>query len=95
MNTDQLDREQNAINRMTDAKSLANSPLLNEIFVALEAGYVDKLSKVKKGRGYLDELAEIHDSLQNLKRMQGYIQDCINKGKVVEEKQRKRLFSKQ
>lgn len=95
MNTDQLDREQEATNNAVHAKALRDNPLLNQVFVALKAGYVEKLTKIKKGKHYEAQLKDVHDSLQNLMRIEGYIQKCIDDGKVVEERQRKRLFSKQ
>jgi hypothetical protein len=94
MNQDQADREQQQINDAVYAKQLRDNPLMQSMFVYLKAGYVDKLTKIKKGRHYEAQLKDIHDSLQNLARIEGYFQKCIDDGKVVQDKQKKRLFSK-
>lgn len=54
----------------------------------LKALYFDKLTKVKKSsqNDYLGELADIHDSMQNLIRIEAYIEKCIAAGKVVRNK---------
>lgn len=57
----------------------------------LKALYFDKLTKVKKSSqdNYLGELADIHDSMQNLIRIEAYIDKCISAGKVVRNKEQR------
>tara|TARA_R110002074_G_scaffold121968_1_gene256512 strand:- start:29160 stop:29378 length:219 start_codon:yes stop_codon:yes gene_type:complete len=62
---------------------LRSNPLLAEVFTALKAGYFDKLTKIKKGDGYQAELVEIHESMQNLTRIEAYIDRCIGDAKVI------------
>lgn len=85
--------DQEKKNKAIQANQLKENPLLNEIFVSLKASYLEKLTKVKKGRHYEDELKDIHDSLQNLIRIEAYIDRCITSGRVVDiEQKRKGLF---
>ena len=88
------DREQQDINNALYAKQLRDNPLMQSMFTYLKASYVDKLTKIRKGKHYEAQLADVHDSLQNLARIEGYIQRCIDAGSIVEDKQKKRLFSK-
>lgn len=59
------------------------NPLLAEVFTALKAGYFDQLTQVKKGDGYQEKLANIHESMQNLIRIEAYIDRCIGAAKVI------------
>lgn len=89
------DREQQDLNNAKYAKDLRDNPLMQSMFTYLKASYIEKLTKVKKGKHYEAQLKDIHDSLQNLARIEGYIAKCINDGKIVEDKQSKRGFNKQ
>lgn len=71
------------MNKAKWAEDLKANPLLNEVFTALKAGYFEKLIKVSKGDGYEDQLKDIHESMQNLTRIENYITRCINNSKVV------------
>lgn len=62
---------------------MRSNPLLAEVFTALKAGYFDKLTKVKKGSEYQAELIDIHESMQNLMRIEAYIDRCIGDAKVI------------
>ena len=81
--TDRAAKNQNKITKGQQAEALRSNPLLAEVFTALKAGYFDKLTKVNKGDGYLEELANIHESMQNLTRIEAYIDRCIGEAKVV------------
>lgn len=81
--TSRADKNQAKIAKGKHAEALRSNPLLNEIFTALKAGYFEKLTKVSKGEGYLEELASIHESMQNLTRIEAYIDRCIGDAKVV------------
>lgn len=89
-----LDREQEQMNDAADAKRIAENPFFNKMIVSLKAGYVEKLTKIKKGRHYEAELKDVHDSLQNLMRIEGVLARSIADGKIVEDKRNKRGFSK-
>lgn len=89
-----LDKEQEQINDAADAKRLRENPFLNKMFVTLKAGYLEKLTKIKKGKHYEEQLKDVHDSLQNLMRIEGLLEKAITDGKIVEDKRNKRLFSK-
>lgn len=80
------DREQEIRNAAEYARQLKENPLLASMFTYLKASYVEKLTKIKKGKHYEAQLTDVHDSLQNLMRIEGYIQKCINDGKVLEAK---------
>lgn len=82
--------DQDKINRAIQAKELKNNPLLNEAFTALKAGYFEKLTKVKKRFRYERELKQIHESMQNLIRLEAYIDRCIAEARVVEEKEKRK-----
>ena len=71
------------INKGQQAQALRDNQLLVEVFTALKAGYFDKLTKVKKGERYEEELKDIHESMQNLIRIEAYIDRCIDGAKVV------------
>lgn len=88
------DREQHDINRAADAKAIRGNQFFNEIMVALKAGYVEKLTSIKKGRHYEAELKDVHDSLQNLMRIEGYISKCISDGNIAQDKKSKRELLK-
>lgn len=77
------DKNQQKINKAKFAEELKANPLLNEVFTALKAGYVDKLVKVKKGEGYQEQLVSVHESMQNLLLIEAYIDRCIGEAKVV------------
>jgi hypothetical protein len=81
--TDRASSNQRKINKGQQAQALRDNPLLTEVFTALKAGYFDKLTKVKKGERYEEELKDIHESMQNLIRMEAYIDRCIGDAKVV------------
>lgn len=81
--TDRATSNQIKINKGQQAEALRSNPLLAEVFTALKAGYFDKLSKVKKGDGYQSELVDIHESMQNLMRIEAYIDRCIGEAKVI------------
>ena len=76
-------KNQQKINKGQQAQALKENPLLAEVFTALKAGYFDKLTKVKKGDRYEAELTDIHESMQNLIRIEAYIDRCIGDAKVV------------
>ena len=86
--------DQDKRNKAVYAKELQANPLMNEIFLALKYKYLSKLTKITKGKHYEKRLADVHDSLQNLQRLEAYIERCVADGKVVEEKERRKLFSK-
>lgn len=71
---------------MTWANELKRNPLLNEVFTALKAGYFDKMTKVKKSEGYESQLKDIHESMQNLIRLEAYIDKCIAQGRVLQKR---------
>ena len=81
-----LDKEQSELNNAKHAKDLRDNPLMQSMFSYLKASYIDKLTRVKKGRHYEAELKDIHDSLQNLARIEGYIEKCISSGRIIEER---------
>ena len=89
-----LEREQQDLNNAKYAKDLRDNPLMQAMFTYLKASYVDKLTKIKKGPHYEAQLTDVHDSLQNLARIEGYIQKCINDGRIVEEKQVRKQSNK-
>lgn len=70
------------------AQALKENLLFREIMTELKAMYFEKLTKVKKDSSdnYLLELSDIHDSMQNLTRIESYIDRCIVAGKVVRNK---------
>lgn len=71
------------MNRAAHAQALRDNPFFAEIFTALKAGYFDKLTKVKKGDGYEQELVSIHESMSNLTIIEAYIDRCIGEAKVI------------
>jgi hypothetical protein len=88
-----LDREQEQINDAEDAKRLKENPFFNKMLVTLKAGYVEKLTKIKKGKHYEAELKDVHDSLQNLMRIEGFIEKTISDGRIVMDKRTKRSLN--
>ena len=84
--------DQDKINRAKYAEELKNNPLLAEAFTALKAGYFEKLTKVKKRFRYERELKQIHESMQNLIRLENYIDRCIAEARVVEEKAKRKAL---
>lgn len=77
------DKNQEKITKGKQAQELRSNPLLIEVFTALKAGYFDKLIKIKKGDDYERELKDVHESMQNLLRIEAYIDRCISGSKVV------------
>ena len=90
----QADREQESINMAANAKALKDNPLMEAMFLHLRSGYVDKFTQIKKGEGYEQELKDVHDSMQNLIRIEGFMQKCISDGKIVQDRQNKRNAAK-
>ena len=84
------DREQQDINRAQQAKLLKENAFFNEMMITLKAGYVEKLTKIKKGRGYEEDLKQVHDGLRNLGAIEGFMAKCINDGKIAVDKRSKR-----
>lgn len=80
---------QQKLDRMHHANQLKANPVLAEVFTYLKAGYFEKLAKVKKGRGYEEDLKDIHESMQNLIRIENYIDRCVAEGKAVQAKKGK------
>jgi hypothetical protein len=77
------DKNQEKITKGNQAQELRSNPFLSEVFTALKAGYFDKLIKIKKGDDYERELKDVHESMQNLLRIEAYIDRCISGSKVV------------
>lgn len=90
----QADREQEALNMAKHAKDLRDNPLMEAMFLQLRSGYMEKFTKIKKDANYVQELKDVHDSFQNLIRIEGYMQKCIADGKVVEDRQFRRNNAK-
>ena len=74
------------------ARQILENPLYQEGFTAIRAAYIEALSNIKKGRHYEMQLKDIHDSLQNLNRIEHVMESYYKAGKVVLNKKRK-LFS--
>lgn len=77
------DKNQQALNRAKQAQELQDNPLLREVFITLQGMYFDKLVKLKKSEGYESELKDIHESMQNLNKIEAYIDRCVKHGKVI------------
>jgi hypothetical protein len=91
----QLDREQAKTNNAAAAKELQDNAFFSQMMVVLKGSYIEKLTRIKKGKHYEAQLKDVHDSLQNLSRIEGYIEKCIIDGRFVEEKRNKlKLFNK-
>lgn len=86
--------DQDKRNRAVYARELQANPFLSEIFITLKAKYLQKLTAIKKGKSYEKELCDVHDSLQNLQRLEAFIDRCVADGKIVDEKERRGLFNK-
>ena len=85
-----LDREQHDINLAEHAKALRDNPFFQRMMLEMKAGYVDKLTKIKKGPWYERKLKDVHDSLQNLAMIEGLMLKAINDGKIAEGKRKQR-----
>jgi hypothetical protein len=77
------DRSQDKITKGKQAQELLSNPLFNEIFTAIKAGYFEKLINIKKGDDYARDLKDVHESMQNLRMIEAYIDRCISSEKVV------------
>ena len=92
---DKADREQTQLNDAKYAKAVRDNPFYQKMIVTLRAQNIERIGKIRKGKHYEAQLKDEHDTLQNLQRLANVIEHALNDGKIVEDKQRKRLFSKQ
>jgi len=65
------------------ARQIKDNPLYNEALMQIRSAYVRALSNVKKCEGYENDLMQIHDSLQNLDRLERVIDGYFDSGKVA------------
>jgi len=66
------------------ARQIKDNPLYNEALMQIRSAYVRALSNVKKCEGYENDLMQIHDSLQNLDRLERVIDGYFDSGKVAD-----------
>ena len=74
------------VSRAELARQIKDNPLYREAFTAVRAAMVESLGKIKKGRGYEEDLKRVHDTLQNLDRVESVIDRYFDDGKVVQHK---------
>ena len=86
----QADREQEALNMAVHARELKDNPFMEAMFLSLRSSYVEKFTKIKKDANYVQDLKDVHDSLQNLARIEGFMIKCINDGKIIKDRQNNR-----
>lgn len=77
---------QEVINRSELARQILDNPVHQQAFTQVRAALFESLGKVKKGRGYEQELKDIHDTMQNLDRLERIIKSAYTDGKVILDK---------
>ena len=95
MNQDQADREQEQINDALFAAQVRDNPFWQKMMLTLRAQNIERIGKIRKGKHYEAQLKDEHDTLQNLQRLENMISKALDDGKIVKDKQQRRLFSKQ
>ena len=91
---DKLDREEQKVRFGELARQVKENGAYVSAWQVRRGQLVDELAKLKKGFRYEKKLKDIHDSLQNLDKLEAQIDQYYKTGKMVVSK-RKGLFNRE
>ena len=85
---DALDREEQKVRFGESARQVKENQAYLAAWATIRGSLVQQLSTLKKGRHYEKELKDIHDSLQNLDRLEVTINRYYETGKLTVKKRK-------
>lgn len=89
---DKADRAEQKIRFGDHARQVKENPVYVSAWQVRRGQLVQELTELKKGKHYEAQLKDIHDSLQNLDRLEAQINRYYDTGKM-EVSKRNRLFN--
>ena len=90
---DRLDREEQKVRFGEAARQVKENQAYLQAWAVIRGSLVQELTVLKKGKHYEAKLKDLHDSLQNLDRLESQINRFYEAGKLVVSK-RKGLFNR-
>ena len=90
---DQRDREEQKVRFGESARQVKENQAYMQAWAIIRGSLVQELTVLKKGKHYEAKLKDIHDSLQNLDRLESTINRFYETGKHITGK-RKGLFNR-
>ena len=85
---DQLDREENKIRFGESARQIKENQVYISAWTIRRGQLIQALTTLEKGKNYEAKLKDIHDSLQNLDRLESIIDRYYETGKMTIKKRK-------